>query len=296
MWLLAPWKKYIKALLTLPLIFTSVVFLLVSFSVVQGVTQTGGLLKNEEIKMEKFLEEKYGKDFVIKSGKIVNGGDVLFGVRFKTYKAEVSPVDDTNMVFTASRVVEGRALNVSEDSPAKLNYSDDYLLRVWTLELEDKVKSAVMNQPINAFDVDFRVGLARNKESIAKFYDNIWGKTPSYSQLPLELKQELSLMSHIKVTGSMTAERVEAYAAAMIAMRNVLDSNRQGLDVQVSHFEIYRSQEDDEKLGEWQNVGFVKLAKVESIDELTPYFIKWTDGKGKFYNPKTRAFDINHPN
>ena len=296
MWLLAPWKKYVKALVTVPVIFSSAVFLLASIGIIQVAVNQGSILKDEQVKIEHFLEEKYGKDFVIKNGKIVNGGDIFLGFNFKTYKADVSPADDTDMVFTASRIVEGQTLDGGQDSPDKLNYSDNYLLQLWTFELQDKVKDVVMSQPIDAFDVNFHVGLTKNRASIAEFYDKIWGRAPSYSELTLELKQELTLASDIKAVGPIDAKKVEAYAATMIAVRDLLDSKRQGLGVQVNSFEIYSNQKDNKQLGKWQNVGFVKLDKVESINELTPYFVQWTNGYGKYYNPKTRVFDVSHPN
>jgi hypothetical protein len=296
MWLLAPWKKYVKGLVTVPVVITSAVFLLMFANLVQSVVGQVGVLKDEPARMEQFLKEKYGKDFVVKNGKIENGGDALFGVKFKTYKATVSPTDDTNMEFTASRIVEGESLDGGENSPDKQNYSDDYILRLWTAELQDKVNNAISTQPVDVFSVDFHVGLTKNRASIAAFYDKIWGTTPTYDELTLELKQELTLASSPKALGPMTAENVEAYAATMIAIRDALDPNRQGLGVQVNEFGVYDKEEGGKELGKWQNLAFVKLVEVESIDELTPYFVKWTDGYGKYYNPETREFDVNHPN
>lgn len=296
MWLLAPWKKYVKGLVTVPAVITSAVFLLMFTNLVQSVVGQVDLLRDEPARMEQFLKEKYGKDFVVKNGKIVNGGDALFGVKFKSYKATVSPSDNTSMEFTASRIVEGESLDGGESSPDKQNYSDDYILQLWTAELQEKVNNATSIQPINVFSVDFHVALTKNRESMAAFYDKIWGTAPTYNELSLELKQELTLASTLKAVGPMTAENVEAYAKTMIAIRDALDPNKQGLGVQVNEFGVYDSEKGGRELGKWQNIAFVKLVKVESIDELTPYFVKWTDGYGKYYNPVTREFDVNHPN
>ena len=295
MWLLAPWKKYIKALVTAPVIFTSAVFLVTCVGAIQSVVTHGTLLREEQTRMESFLELKYGKKFVIKDGKISNDGDLLLGFRFKTYKANVSPTDNLSVSFTASRVIEGRALNTAGDSPDKMNYSDDYVLQLWTRELQDSVIKVVMNRPIDAFAVNFRVGLAKNRATIAEFYDKIWGTVPSYGQLPLELKQQLSLSVDIKAVGPVDANKVEAFAGAMIAVRDSLDPNKQGLDSQITTFEVYNNKKDSKPGWEWQNIGHVKLREVESIDELTPYFVKWTDGTGQYYNLKTRVFDLDNP-
>lgn len=295
MWILAPWKIYIKTLVTVPVIFTSAVLLVTLAGVIQSGVIHGTVLREEQARMESFLGKKYGKKFAIKDGKISNDGDLLLGFKFKTYRASVSPTDNPSVSFTASRVIEGQALNAGEDSPDKMNYSDDYVLRLWTRELQDKVIKVVMDQPIDAFDVAFRVGLAKNRATVAEFYDKIWGTVPNYEQLPLELKQHLSMSVDIKAVGPVDANKVEAFAGAMIAARDSLDPNKQGLDVQITTFEVYRNEKDSKPGWEWQNVGHVKLREVESIDELTPYFVKWTDGTGQYYNPKTRAFDLNNP-
>ncbi|MBM3210463.1 hypothetical protein FJZ39_03955 [Candidatus Saccharibacteria bacterium] len=295
MWLAAPWKKYIKVLVTIPVIFSSAVFLLISATIAQSAITQIDTLKNERARMEQFLEEKYGKNFSIKNGKIVNRGDALLGFNFKTYEAEVSPMDDDSVVFTASRIVKGQSLDGGESSPDKLNYSDDYLLQSWTRELEEGVDKVVMNQPIGATDVNFRVGFTKTRASIAEFYDKIWGTAPTYQKLPLELKQELILMSDIKAAGQVDSSNIEDYASTMIAVRDWLDPDRQGLAVRVNSFEIYNRKEDKNPRWEWQNVGFIKLDKVESVHELTPYFIQWGPDTGRYYNPKSREFDMRHP-
>jgi hypothetical protein len=295
MWLLAPWKKYIKALVTVPVIFTSAIFLVTSASIIQSVITYGNIVREEQTKMENFLEDKYGKKFVVKDGKIVDGSDFLLRIKTKSYQAEVYPSDDAATVFTASRIIEGRSLDGGADSPDKLNYSDDYLLKLWTGELQDGVKEAMNRQPIRAFTTDFHVGLTGNKAYRAEFYDKIWGTVPTYSELSLELKQKLTLAIDIKAVGPVDANTVEAYAHAMIAARDFLDPDQHDLRVQVNDFKVYHNEKDSKPGWEWQNVGQVQLSEVHSINELTPYFVQWTDGYGKYYNPETRLFDLNNP-
>ena len=52
MWLLAPWKKYVKALVTVPVIFSSAVFLLASIGIIQVAVNQGSILKDEQVKRE----------------------------------------------------------------------------------------------------------------------------------------------------------------------------------------------------------------------------------------------------
>lgn len=291
MWLVSRWKPYIKVLVTIPVAFNIAVFLLIVIGGIQGAITTRETLKNEPVKMERFLKEKYGKNFIVRHGKITQGGDVLFGISFKTYQASVSPVDNPNMVFTASRIVEGESLDGGASSPDTINYSDNYLLQLWTNELQGNVKSVIMSQPIGAFSADFQVALVKNRASIAEFYDTIWGTTPTYDELPLNLKQELSLISNIKALGPVNAHTITAYAATMIAVRNALDPMRENLNIRVDSFKIYHRQGDTTPGWEWQNINFIKLDTVESTDTLTPYFIQWTNGYGKYYDLKTHEFD-----
>lgn len=295
MWLLAPWKKYIKVLVTVPLIYTSAVFLVASASIVQSAITYGNVAREEQTKMENFLEDKYGKKFVVKSGKIVDGSDFLLRIKAKSYQADVSPSDDAAVTFTASRIIEGQSLDGGANSPDKLNYSDDYVLKLWTRELQDGVKEAMNRQPIRAFATDFRVGLTGTKAYRAEFYDKIWGTVPTYGELSVELKQKLTLAIDIKAVGPVDANTVEAYAHAMIAARDFLDPDQHNLRVQVTDFKIYHNEKDSKPGWEWQNVGQVQLREVHSINELTPYFVQWTNGYGKYYNPETRSFDLNNP-
>ncbi len=287
------WYRSNRTIVTIVILLFLLFILIVTFQSL--LIKQGSLLRGEQVKMESFLKDKYGRDFVVKEGHISNGGDVIFKVNFKTYKAKVSPLNDPSVVFTASRIIEGRSLDGGQDSPDKLNYSDDYLLTLWTHELKDRVDKTIASQPINVFFNDFHVDLAKTKSSTAAFYDRIWGTVPKYNELPLELKRQLTLSNDIKVQGSMNAAGVERYATAMIAIRDVLDPAKDQLDVLISSFEIYNDQRGGEKLGEWSNVGFVKLNKVKSINELTPYFVKWTNRYGKYYNTSTHEFDNNHP-
>lgn len=294
MWLFAPWKKHIKLLLTIPLLFTSAVFILSSILIFQEIGRQSAVLGEEKIRIERFLQQKYSKQFTVKSGKIAIGGDVLFGVNFKTYQAQVSPVDDPATVFTASRIVSGQSLDGGANDPDKLNYFDEYLQVLWAKELRGELEKAVHKESTDVFAISYHVSLMANRQSRAEFYDAIWGTVPKYKDLSLEQKKKIAHVADIKSQGTVDSSNIVSHANTMLAVKSGIDPNKEVKDIVVI-YKVYHDKSDKNPGWQWQNSTQVEFENVSNADEIIPYFIEWREGRGLYYNPKTKQFDLTNP-
>lgn len=285
---------YVKVLLTLPLIFTSAVFLLTATTLSERLMGNIGRVGEENSKLETFLEKKYAKPFTVTKGKIVRGGDAFLGVRFTSYKAEVSPEDDAGLTFEASRIIEGQSLDGGAGDSDRLSYYDSYLEVLWAEEIEGNVKTAVDEQGTDVYDFSFTVGVAGTQQYRADFYDAIWGTVPKYSELSAELKQKISFVAKMKSAAGLEPNNVLSHAKTVYAISQAIDPDMQGIEANVE-YAIYREKGDREEAGKWSRSPSFRMKDVKSATELQPYFVKWTDGKGQYYNMDTKQFDLNWP-
>lgn len=294
MWLFLPWKKYIKLLITLPLLFTSAVFLLTCVILVQDVNRQNAKVEEEKTKIERFLKEKYSKQFTVKNAKIVQRGDVLFGVAFREYQANVSPVDDLSIVFTAGRIVSGQSLDGGANDPDKYNYHDGYLQELWERELKERVESAIHREPTDVFDINYSVSITVSQKTKVEFYDAIWATVPTYAELPANQKKRITHIAKIKSYGTVDASNIISHANTMRAVKQAVNSNDESLRV-VVEYEVYRDKKDQNPRWEWQGNGRVSPGEATSAEELIPYFIEWRDGRGLYYNPNAKQFNLQQP-
>jgi hypothetical protein len=288
MWRYAPWGRGLKQIITVPLIFTSAVFFVAFAGVLRGMD---GQVGTEKLRMEKFLEQKYSKKFDVRSGKISRGGDALFGVSFKTYKAGVSPRDNPNMTFEASRIVSGESLDGGANDPDIVNYHDEYLMTLWANELRGEVEAVARKSPASVTDFSFRVSLAKNRQARADFYQTIWGTVPQYKNLSSEQKNMLTYVTELKSHGVVNSSNISDHAKTMLAVKNVINPSHEKISMPLK-YEVYQNTSD--KKPKWEYRG--RFTEANSVEDLLPQFIEWGERTGKYYNMKTKKFDLAHPN
>lgn len=90
-------------------------------------------LKEEKIKMEQFLREKYGKEFVVDSIDYYHDG---LGAP-KEIKAIVYPKEDRELKFDVRKFADG------EDDAYESIYWELYLNNLWEKQLKEKIQKAL---------------------------------------------------------------------------------------------------------------------------------------------------------
>lgn len=293
MWLFAPWKKYVKILITVPLIFTSMFFVLTLTGIVQNTVNQFTQSGPEKVKLESFLEQKYSKQFIVKKGEIVSSGG--FGVKFTSYKAEVSPRDDPGIVFQAGRIVSGQDLaGKSSSDPDRINYHDDYLETLWSNELTNATSSNVksITPGFSSYSLDLSLGGTHTYR--ASVFDSLWGTAPRYSDLSNDIKKKLGGNVELKSEGSVDSSNIRSYAEAVLEVRRAIDSKNIGLSTWV-HYGIYKNKDDPKPTWELKTPSEGTMLTI-TPERLESYFIEWSNGYGRNYNPKTGVFDASGGN
>lgn len=96
----------------------------------------GSKMKEEKIKMQEWLKEEYGKEFVVKS---VEHYTEYLGAP-KEIKGKAYPVDDKELVFDIRKFEDGHMWSLGKISS---QYNERYLWLLWEKQAKEKMKNLV---------------------------------------------------------------------------------------------------------------------------------------------------------
>ncbi len=183
-------KKLEKVILTVTFIITSIILLLVSLWLIYKLS-----LVDDKRAMEKYLEEKYGTEFVIKDfgyfwASIGNPTEV---------QGIVYPKNDKDLVFEVNKFVD------DEEG----EYREDYLRLLWSKQAQnDKELKEYFQTHFNLVpEYGVLIGYAE------KIEDEIHGKTPNFSKEFLKkYGKGIGFYIDIRVKGDIDGDSIKQHA------------------------------------------------------------------------------------
>lgn len=303
MWLWAQWKIGVKIAVSVGMIPVIFIFTVFWFFFIAGVYHgmESARLNYEQptqhkaasadvLVMEKYLEKKYGKDFVIKKSTIKNTTSSKYSLN--TLEAEVYPTDDPSLTFLASSLIESKNLRQGTTMPASGKYHEGYLEKLWSKQQSEATSKFLKSLYGNLPQYEFSISMVGQNFKDA-YLDTVQGTTPNFTDLTAETKSQLTYVLKIESEGEIQKNTIVTHAQKILDIAAYPKSI--GINNVSLKYVVFKDLNDRAGVRyEWVKVPGRKIQELTKINDVIPYFAQATAPTAPlwFYNPTNDKYEI----